>query len=344
MSTHEEHRETLPGEEGGKRRAGARWTEILRTAVPVSVSILILFLMYSRIDPQSLLSSFSHIDPGWTAFYVILACLEPLVRAARWRALLGGGPFGPTAGGMYIGKACNNLFPLRMGDAIRVQYLRDKAGLPYRRTVASLIGETLMDLSFLALIGILFALLAVRQYGRILSVALIVLLAIALVCTAALLHSRRGGAGGGISRILHALSTQMREMATGTRGMKVLATTFLLWTYTIVTAYCGLRTMLPSVSALGVLGSIVLVYFAALIPSAPGFIGSYHAAVATSLGLMGYSFSDYASLPIIVHALQFVPQVLIGLMVGMKYLHGNDWRRAYADFNSARRRLMKGSG
>jgi glycosyltransferase 2 family protein len=334
---------TRPDSGDGARHSGTRWGDLLRTAIPVSVSVIILILLYSRIDPRQLVSSISLIDPGWTAVYVVLACLEPLVRAARWRALLGVGSFGPIAGGMYIGKACNNLFPLRMGDAVRVQYLRDRAGLPYRRTVASLIGETLMDLAFLALIGAVFALLAMREYGRILSIALVVLAAIALASTAVILHSRRKKPGTGIPGLLHALSTQMREMSSGHRGLRVLGSTLCLWIYTIVTAYCGLRIMLPSVSAIGVLGSIVLVYFAALIPSAPGFIGSYHAAVATSLGLMGYAFADYASLPIIVHALQFIPQVLIGLMIGMKYMHGNDWRRAYTDFNTARRRLMKGS-
>lgn len=312
--------------------------------MPVSVSILILFLMYSKIDPGSLLSGLSRIDLRWAAAYVVLACLEPLVRALRWRTLLGGGRFGTVAAGMYLGKACNNLFPLRMGDAVRVQYLRDRAGLPYRRTVASLIGETLMDLGFLSVIGILFALLAMDRYGRILTMALIILLAIALVSALALLYSRRRGGAAGVAGVLHALSTQMRDMASGTRGVKVLAATLLLWAYTIAASYCGLRMMLPSVSAIGVLGSIVLVYFAALIPSAPGFIGSYHAAVAASLGLMGYSFSEYASLPIVVHALQFVPQVLAGLSAGMKYLHANDWRRAYGEFDAARRRIMKGAG
>ena len=315
---------------------------LLRIVVPVAVSILILYLMYSKIDPGSLLSGLSRIDARWAAAYVAMACMEPLVRALRWRALLGSGPFGTVAGGMYTGKACNNLFPLRMGDAVRVQYLRDRAGLPYRRTVASLIGETMMDLAFLALTGILFALLAINRYGRILTIALIVLLAIGLLSALAVFYSRRKGGTAGISRVLHTLSTQMGEMASGARGVRILAATLLLWGYTIAASYCGLRMMLPSVSAVGVLGSIALVYFAAMIPSAPGFIGSYHAAVATSLGLMGYSFSEYASLPIVVHALQFIPQVLIGLSTGMKYLHANDWRRAYVEFDTARRRIMKG--
>lgn len=314
----------------------------VRLVIPAAFSILILYLLYSRIEPSALLDGMTGIRPGWAAAYVVLACLEPLVRAARWRALLGGGRLGTFVRGMYLGKACNNILPLRMGDAVRVQFLRDRGGVPYRRAVASLLGETLIDLGFLALLAVAFALLSLERHGSVLVAGMGLLALLGLAAAGLALLRGRGAGRGGIAGLILAVTGQLGDMASRDRRAAVAAMTLLLWTHTLVTAWCGLRMLLPSVTPAGVAGSIVLVYFAALIPSAPGFIGSYHAAVAASLEVMGYRFADYPSLPILVHALQFVPQVIAGMIPGLGYLHGNDWRRAAAELAESRRRIMKG--
>lgn len=305
------------------------------------MSIAILLVLYARIDTSEAIRGMADIDLAWAGIYVLLVCIEPFVRGFRWYALLGQGGLRPSVLGMYIGKAGNNLFPLRIGDAIRVQFVRDRTGIPYRRAVSSLACEMLLDTGVLALLAVGFALFAARKYGSVLQVGLGILVGIMLLFGILLLVSKRQF-GGRILKLLGILGSQLGSMLSGRGGLAVLLRTALLWAYTIFTAWCGLRILLPEVSFVGAISSVVLVYFAALIPSAPGFIGSYHAAVAASLEVMGYSFRDYASLPVVVHALQFIPQTLLGLMLGLKYLIKNDWKRAYSDLNAARSRLLRG--
>jgi glycosyltransferase 2 family protein len=309
--------------------------------VPALVSVVILMLLYSRVDMAEAIRGMAGIHPAWAGIYLLLVCMEPSVRGLRWQSLLGQGGLRQAILGMYIAKAGNNLFPLRIGDAIRVQYVRDRGGVPYRRVVSSLVCEMLLDTGVLALLAVGFTLLAARKYGPVLLAGLGILAAILVLSAALLLLSRRRNRGHALE-LLGILGTQLGGMLSGKRGLAVLLRTAFLWAYTILTAWCGLRILLPDVSFSGAMSSVVLVYFAALIPSAPGFIGSYHAAVAASLEFMGYSFWEFASLPVVVHALQFIPQTLLGLVFGMKYLIGNDWRKAYSELNAARSRLMRG--
>jgi len=332
---------SLPGIGQKSAERNTRRMTALRMIAPALVSIAILLALYSRVDPAEAFHGMAGISPVWACIYILLVCIEPVVRGFRWQSLLGQGGLRVAVLGMYIGKAGNNLFPLRIGDAIRVQYVRDRGGVPYRRAVSSLICEMLLDTGVLAMLAVAFALLAARKYGPVMLAGIGILTGIVLLSTALVLVTRKRHTRRALS-LLGILGSQLGGMLSGRRGLAVLMRTALLWVHAVVTAWCGLRILLPDVSLMGAMSSVVLVYFAALIPSAPGFIGSYHAAVAASLEVMGYSFRDYASLPVVVHALQFIPQTLLGLAFGLRYLLKNDWRRAYAELSSAKSRLMKG--
>jgi hypothetical protein len=51
-----------------------------------------------------------------------------------------------------------------------------------------------------------------------------------------------------------------------------------------------------------------------IIPSAPGFVGTYHAAVATGLAVFGVSYELALSVAIVMHATFFVPGTVVGLV------------------------------
>jgi uncharacterized membrane protein YbhN (UPF0104 family) len=48
------------------------------------------------------------------------------------------------------------------------------------------------------------------------------------------------------------------------------------------------------------------------IPSAPGFIGVFHAAAAVALGILGVARAEAVGYAVVLHAVQFVPVTLIG--------------------------------
>ena len=48
------------------------------------------------------------------------------------------------------------------------------------------------------------------------------------------------------------------------------------------------------------------------LPSAPGFIGTFHAAAAIALGILGVARAEAVGYAIILHAVQFIPITIVG--------------------------------
>jgi len=322
-----------------------RRARMLGVLLPVAVSAGLLLIVYRRVDPGALVTGLGQADPAWTVLYVLLSFVEPVLRGLRWSLLIGTRSPGTAIRGLFISKAGNNLLPLRMGDAVRAQFVRDRAGIPYSRSAASILAESILDLVLLGAIVLVFGVFLASRRGMVLAAVLLAAIP-ALVLLAVKLPGRLP------ARIRHSaplvlfgrISGHLKTMYGKNGRNALLASTLALWALTLSTSYCGLRMFLPSVSFLGVIATIVFVYFSVLIPSAPGFIGTYHAAVAGSLALMGHDLRDYAAAPVAIHLLQFIPQTLAGLALGAGYLFSNDWGRAWEGLKAARAGLLGGGG
>jgi len=321
-----------------------RLKKLASWALPISVSLAILILLYRGIPARSLLEGLARIDLRWAAAYVILSALEPLLRGARWNDLIDARNRAGSIRAVYIAKATNNILPLRAGDAVRAQFARDLLGVSYSRSVVSLLAELAMDLFFLCLLGTAFALLWSK--GRA-GMALACAGGIVAVASVVLALWKRPGSGpgahaGGLRRLAGMVRWRAGSIVSGPGGRKALGWSVLLWTYTVAMTFCGLRMCLPSVTVEGAVAAIVFVYLSVLVPSAPGFIGTYHAAIAGSMALMGYPLEAYPLAPLLVHLLQFLPQTIIGLAAGLRYLLGNDWRESLSRLRQARLSLREG--
>ncbi|MFO7626235.1 MAG: lysylphosphatidylglycerol synthase domain-containing protein, partial [Candidatus Fermentibacteraceae bacterium] len=141
--------------------------------LPIFISLGLLFLIYKETDPVSIVHEFGSADLLWAGLYFFLSSLEPLVRGVRWSLLAVPVKRSNAIRGLYISKAGNNLLPLRMGDAVRAQYIRDKDGIPYSGSAASILAESLLDLLLLSLIVLVYGVSIASVKGIFLSILLL---------------------------------------------------------------------------------------------------------------------------------------------------------------------------
>ena len=71
---------------------------------------------------------------------------------------------------------------------------------------------------------------------------------------------------------------------------------------------------------------VVFLSVGTMVPSSPGFIGTFHVAVAYALELMGVDPSMAASVAIASHFMATVPWTIIGLFVSLPAIRGV-WKR-----------------
>jgi uncharacterized protein (TIRG00374 family) len=256
-------------------------------------------------------------------------------RAIRWRYLFppGSEPPGLVAANM-IGYMANNVLPLRAGELVRVYVAARRLSRTRRESVAGgmwLAGATVVIervLDSLALVLILAVLVFLIPVPRAFEYAAAVVLAVDLVAAAVLVAlvvspertralvarlTRRWPAleqhaGRGLSLVLRGLEG-IRAPA---HLLPLAAWTVLVWVLAALGAWALFRAVhleLPLIAGWTVM---TFVGFGISIPSAPGYIGVWHAAAVLALSIFGVGQAPALGYALLYHASQFVPITLIG--------------------------------
>jgi len=301
-------------------------SKLFKSFLPFLISSLILYLLFHKSSFTIAFSNLKGASVIWVLLYFVMAAIEPMVRGVRWHYLLREGSFSTAIKGIYIAKAGNNLLPLRIGDLIRTQFVKDLNSIPYAISLSSILVEIFLDLICLAILAIGYSFFdpTFSSIGYIILAILLIISMLFFILLKSNCLKKYADTNKLISMLLRTLNSIYEVLRSG-NIFPVLLITFILWCFTLLLSFTALRMLLPNVTLYGVVATIVFTYLAATIPSAPGFIGTYHAAVAAGILVMGYSISDYPAVPILIHLVQYIPQTIIGTILGFNYLFKKDW-------------------
>ena len=272
---------------------------------------------------------------GWVMAAATVGPLCLWARAIRWRYLFppGSEPPGLVAANM-IGYMANNVLPLRAGELVRLYVAARRLhrarggsiGGGMWLTGATIVVERLLDsLTLVLILAVLVLLIPVPpafQYAAV----VILLLDAAVAGAIAALVIAPGVVRGVIARVTRpwpALEPRIgRGLEVVLRGLEgirspahlvpLVAWTVVAWTINAIGAWVVLRAVhldLPFVAGWTVM---TFVGFGISIPSAPGYLGVWHAAAALALSVFGVSQATAVSYAVLYHASQFVPITLIG--------------------------------
>ena len=255
---------------------------------------------------------------GAIAFY-LAGCAA---RAERWYELLrynGALPRRVDAYGLvavaYFG---NNVLPARAGDALRVVLIAPRAQTDARTAIGTVVAERVLDV--VVLLG-LFVVLAYGvlggidkpSAGRLVFAALLVAGLIAASAAAAWVLHRRGH----LRRVLEFLA----PMAEATRnlrsdhGMQLLGITFAVWALELIAWWLAARAVGLDLALVEVGYLMGLASMFALIPSGPGYVGTFDAAVVFGVRALEFTGAQALSYVLALRFVVTVPITLIGLVV-----------------------------
>ena len=256
-------------------------------------------------------------------------------RAIRWRYLFPRNfePPGLVAANM-IGYMANNLLPLRAGELVRVYVAarrlraqrRDSLGGSLWLAGATVVVERVLD--SLTLVLFLAVLIFVIPVPRALQYAAALILAADAVAAAALvlLAIAPDRARRLLARLcrrwpaLEARATGVLDMVVrGLEGVRppahlgpLVVWTVIAWALPVLGAWTLLRAVHLELPFLAGWTVLTFVGFGISIPSAPGYIGVWHAAAVLALSMFGVSQATALGYAILYHASQFVPITLVG--------------------------------
>jgi glycosyltransferase 2 family protein len=288
----------------------------------------------------------------WVVPGVVAGPLGLWARAKRWRYLFPSDeqPPGLVAANM-IGYMANNVLPLRAGEVVRVyvaaRRLGTRPGGSFGERLwlagATVVVERVLDSLTLVLLlaGLVFLVPVPRalEYAAALILVADVVAAAMLISLAATpdrarrllvrLCRRWPALERRVVRVLDTVLRGLEGIRTPAHLGPLLAWTVIAWALPVLGAWTLLRAVhldLPLIAGWAV---VTFVGFGVSIPSAPGYVGVWHAATVLALSVFAVGQATAVGYAILYHASQFVPVTLIGwLFLVREHLSLRDVTRA----------------
>ena len=299
----------------------------LKLFVGVGISVVLFAYLLWTVDLGELGRQLAAARWEWIVASVLLAPIGVWTRGRRWWYLFpaGSNPPGLVPATM-IGYMANNVLPLRAGEFVRVYVVARRWGHGFWTTLATLIVERVLD-SLVIVLAIVVLVLR-RPVPRTLEIGAIVLLMIDLVAVTALgfLAIAPASARRILERLTRRWPTVQRRVdgivTTFARGLEGVRTRshflpLLLWTVIVWiipaaiawTMFRALHLELPWIAGWAV---IAFVGLGIAIPSAPGYVGVFHAAATLALTMFGVPTTAAFGYALLSHATQIIPITIVG--------------------------------
>jgi uncharacterized protein (TIRG00374 family) len=256
------------------------------------------------------------------------------LRAARWRLLMS--PFAAVRTErlfriILIGFAVNNVLPLRLGELVRTFLLRKSHGVPIASTLATVLIERLLDV--FALCGIMTVVLLLGQpRGWLLAAAGtaatitaggVVGLIIVLAVPRSLLEQLFAfgvGIAGRIHRRFGNLASSvvdgLRVLEDGRAVMAIVPLSILCWAAELGLYYFLALSLDLEAGPLGLAAGMVIANLATVLPSPPGYVGTFDIALqGTLIESFGVPEVTAGAYTLLTHAVLLIPVVVAGLVL-----------------------------
>ncbi len=301
--------------------------------VGILFSIGGLYLAFNQMDMGDLMSALSGVDWVMIAIASAILVISVWIRALRWRIILG--PIKDVEpyslfGATMIGYFGNSVLPLRLGEFMRA-FALSQGGHSVSTSAAfgTLIIERMLDMiGIMVLILVLFTSYPIPPWlvnsGLILSGIVIVLSAILFWVASSheewvgridRLSVLKKGIGRKIKKIFHSFIEGIATLRKVKHPWWLVFYSSSLWIIYWFIAWLSAEALDIEMSLIQLGIFMVSVTMVIILPSAPGFIGTYHAgAVLVLVEVFKIDQAPAQAYAIINHAIGFLPLVIIGAL------------------------------
>ena len=317
----------------GRLQNGKYWTYVskkLSIAIGLLLSVLGLWYAFHDLDIQEIWISLKSVNLPLLASATILMLYSVWVRAQRWRLIVM--PFKEVKTSVLFGSAMigyfgNAILPLRMGEILRGYSLGQMENMSSSAVFGTIILERILDIVGLVVIIIIFMfvyptteLMGLVLYGIIFITIGVILLIIWLSQTKlpweswgsrfAILQSPMGAK---VWKMIENVVSGIISIRKTHHALEISLYTIALWALYYVYIYILVLSMNLPLNWVAVGVILITTTLSISVPSAPGYIGTYHAvAVAVLTELFSIGLHDSQAFAVILHAVGYIPFIIVG--------------------------------
>jgi len=243
-----------------------------------------------------------------------------ILRALVWRTILREkASYRDTFWTICEGYLLNNILPFRLGEIGRAFLLSQKAKLRFAEVLPSIVLERALDLIFSAAILLSAIPFVVKTSGaEKISVVLGVIVLLGLLFLFVLANNRewalkQAGKVPALGRIAESLLDGLSVLTDGRRFLLTIGLMTLNWAWAIVQFFIVIKAFFPTADFSWALFGIGAAAFGGAVPSAPGAVGTYEAALGGALALVTADDARSLAVAITTHLFNYITSGILGI-------------------------------
>ena len=320
--------------------AASKNSNLLKLVVGIAISGLFLYLAFGKIDFNQMKESFQQANYWLLIPAALMTFIAHWIRAYRWQFFLKSikkVPVKRLFSATLIGYMGNTILPAHLGELFRANVIGNNEKISTSSTLATLVIERIIDVFSLLVIMVVSLLIYpfpswVTKSGYIMFVLTIGLFLFLVLLkrqnqrTINLLHKGLSILPKSIAAKIEALILAFLD---GINGMKrrrdygiVFGLSLFIWFFYWANLHLVMisfnLTQNYDVNLVSSLVLLVITTIAVVVPSSPGYVGTYHYLCQLSLELFGVPRSVGLSIAFVAHGVSILPTALIGMVLAWK--------------------------
>ena|SRR5829696_3209278 len=249
---------------------------------------------------------------------LVIYAVATLLRGWRWHTILRLAHVDHARSDAYaltiVGYMGNNVLPARSGELLRVLLLGERSNAKRRVILGTIIAERFLDL--ITIVTLFAALTLADVADKPLGLAPLALVGgvvlVGTVVLGLLKAVRRRGRLERFAEIIRPFAHATRILV-GLSGVMLAAVTIAVWLIEALIFWLVGDSLHLGITPIEALFLVVLTSFVAIIPSAPGYIGTFEAAIVFGLGALGIEGGQAVAFALLIRFLLYVPITIVGL-------------------------------
>jgi len=299
--------------------------------VGIASSAFFLWLVFRNADLHEVWHALKGADLGLVLLAAVVIQGVYIAQGARWREIAD--VFTLSVRRFYAlvlaGIGTNNVLPLRIGDLLRARWLATSADMPTGRALGSVFRDRVCDVIALtvALVVSIPSVGGQRWVERIAIGGVVLLALLAMIGAGAVVYSRmrprerERKERGRLRRLVRDTIDEVASPIGRRRIVIALALSFLAWGIWAVSAGLVCRSLGISLSPIELVFVTAVVNLGVVIPSSPGFIGTYQWLAVSALAAVGVGTEVAIAFSVLVQAVWYVPTTIVGGVIAVREVH-----------------------
>ena len=308
----------------------------LKLLFGLAISAAGLWYAFREMNFNELIENLSQTHMIYVFLSMIIMVASVALRAYRWQLILE--PlqifsFRPLFSATMVGYFGNSVLPFRLGEILRAYAISRSNRITTSGAFGTIILERLLDIIGLAGVMIVCAFFSplMEWSGNVLIILVILILSgLAFIIWLEKSHSRlhekmihwklfESKSGQKIFSILNNLFKGLTSIKETKHAGQLVIHTVLIWFMYYVCIYLVVLGTGINLSFTGIGIVLIATTLVITVPSAPGFVGTYHAAaVYVLVNLFHIGLTESQAFAVLIHAIGFIPMVCIGFLYFVK--------------------------